>query len=108
MFGAKFSADGALIFSCAAGRNELKVFDNSDQTNIKCVSHLVNCAAPVLSLAVANNGRSVAYGMSDGLLGNFEYENSFRKIKEGLTSLFKKNILEEIRINNKSELSNIN
>jgi hypothetical protein len=89
LFGAKFSADGALIFSCAAGRNELKVFDNSDQTNIKCVSYLVNCAAPVLSLAVANNGRSVAYGMSDGLLGNFEYENSSRKIKDGLTSLFK-------------------
>ena len=30
LYGARFSPDGNLIFCCSAGRNEIKVFDNSD------------------------------------------------------------------------------
>ena len=38
LYGARFSADGELIFCVSAGRNDIKVFDNSDQSRVKCIS----------------------------------------------------------------------
>ena len=35
LYGARFSPDGRLIFACAAGRNDIKVFDCSDYSAIK-------------------------------------------------------------------------
>jgi hypothetical protein len=37
---------------------------------------------------VANNGKTIAYGMSDGYLGTFDYENTTKALK-GVTSKVK-------------------
>lgn len=71
LYGAKFSPDGDLIFCCSAGRNDFKVFDNSDQSRVKCISQISNMSSPCLTLAVGKNGQDVAFGQASGGLTTF-------------------------------------
>jgi len=48
LFSAKFSKpDPNFIFASGAGRNEFKVFDNSENTNYRCLAQLDGFSTPI-------------------------------------------------------------
>ncbi len=51
LFSAKFSKpDPKFIFASGGGRNEFKVFDNSESTNYRSIAQLEGFSSPITSI----------------------------------------------------------
>ena len=56
---------------------------------------LMGCHSPVTTVSVAKNGKSVAFGMTDGLVGQFDYDNK-SPILNSLNSLFTRKMVNKV------------
>ncbi len=67
LFSAKFSKpDPKFIFASGGGRNEFKVFDNSESNNYRCVAQLDGFSSPITSIDHSATTGKLLIGQQDG------------------------------------------